>query len=59
MAALPSPLKFACSVSGTPSPSVCDQLLMFWEARNMKSGGNHIGVDLLLLDAKVIPVTLI
>lgn len=35
---------------------VCDQLLMFWEARNMKSGGNHIGVDLLLLDAKVIPV---
>lgn len=36
--------------------SVCDLLLRFWEARNMKSGGNQIGVDLLLLDAKVIPV---
>lgn len=32
--------------------SVCDLLLRFWEARNMKSGGNQIGVDLLLLMQK-------
>nr|VDD59807.1 unnamed protein product [Brassica oleracea] len=30
-------------------------LLRFWEARNIKRGGHFMGVDMLLLDSKVIP----
>ncbi|CAN6987138.1 unnamed protein product [Brassica oleracea var. botrytis] len=31
------------------------RLLRFWEARNIKRGGHFMGVDMLLLDSKVIP----
>lgn len=31
------------------------RLLRFWEARNIKRGGHLMGVDMLLLDSKVIP----
>ena len=31
------------------------RLLLFWEARNIKRGGHLMGVDMLLLDSKVIP----
>ncbi|CAN6825998.1 unnamed protein product [Brassica oleracea] len=31
------------------------RLLQFWEARNIKRGGHFMGVDMLLLDSKVIP----
>ncbi|KAJ4881408.1 Uncharacterized protein Rs2_38463 [Raphanus sativus] len=68
IAALPPPFKFACSVSGTQECTPwwrshgSHMLLLDSQvlgARNMMSGGNHIGVYLLLLDAKVIPATLI
>ncbi|CAN6921527.1 unnamed protein product [Brassica oleracea] len=31
------------------------RLLRFWEARNIKRGGHFMGVNMLLLDSKVIP----
>lgn len=45
-----------CALLLADLKSLRDLLLRFWEARNVKRGGNLIGIDLLILDAKVIPV---
>ncbi|KAG5384531.1 hypothetical protein IGI04_036001 [Brassica rapa subsp. trilocularis] len=45
-------------LEGSPSQACCStvevRLLSFWEARNMKRGGELIGLDTLLLEAKVV-----
>lgn len=36
-------------------PTTEVRLAMFWEARNVKNGGELMSVDMILLDAKVTP----
>ena len=40
--------------AGRSSSTVEVRLLRFWEARNVRRGGELMGVDMLLLDSKVL-----
>lgn len=48
-----SPLCFSDLKAGRNAQPVVARLLRFWEARNVKKGGELMGVDMLLLDEKV------
>ncbi|CAG7871129.1 unnamed protein product [Brassica rapa] len=42
--------------TGRSSSSVQVRLFCFWEARSVRRGGDHMGVDMLLLDSQLIVV---
>ncbi|CAG7876677.1 unnamed protein product [Brassica rapa] len=44
--------------TGRSSSTVQFRLLRFWEARNVRRGGELMGVDMLLLDSQVSYLTL-
>lgn len=39
--------------AGRTSQKIAARLLRYWEARNVKKGGELMGLDMLLLDEKV------
>ena len=44
--------------TGRSSSSVQVRLLRFWEAWSVRRGGDHMGVDMLLLESQVIYLAL-
>lgn len=40
--------------SGRSSSTVAVRLLRFWEAKNVRRGGELMGVDMLLVDSQVL-----
>ncbi|KAL0719354.1 hypothetical protein Bca4012_068678 [Brassica carinata] len=45
-----------CKKTGRSSSTVEVRLLRFWEARNVRCGGELMGVDILLLDSQKVQI---